>query len=67
MGDVISLDSVYDSAGLAVNDFIGLFTEESLLVAKLGHESRQYTVPVCADGTTAAGVDVPCTAVPTGP
>jgi hypothetical protein len=62
MGDVISLDSVYDSAGLVENEFTGLFTEESLLVAKLGHESRQYTVPVCADGTTAAGADIPCTA-----
>jgi hypothetical protein len=67
MGDVISLDSVYDSAGLLANDFTGLFTEESLLVAKLGHESRQYTVPVCADGSTAAGIDIPCTAVPVGP
>jgi hypothetical protein len=65
MGDVISLDSVYDSAGLVENDFTGLFTEESLLVAKVGHESRQYTVPICADGTTAAGADIPC--APAGP
>jgi hypothetical protein len=62
MGDVISLDTVYDSAGLTENQFTGLFTEESLLVAKTGHESRMYTVPVCADGTTAAGADIPCTA-----
>jgi hypothetical protein len=60
-GDVINLDTIYDSAGLVQNQFTALFTEEALLVAKLGHESRQYTVPVCADGTTAAGVDVPCT------
>jgi hypothetical protein len=58
---VINLDTIYDSAGLVQNQFTALFTEEALLVAKLGHESRQYTVPVCADGTTAAGVDVPCT------
>jgi hypothetical protein len=61
MGDVISLDTVYDSAGLTNNQFTGLFSEESLLVAKLGLESRQYTVPICPDGTTAAGADIPCT------
>lgn len=55
MGDVISLDTVYDSAGLVENEFTGLFTEESLLVAKLGHESRVYTVPIAANGYKAVG------------
>lgn len=54
MGDVISLDTVYDSAGLVENEFTGLFTEESLLVAKLGHESRVYTAPIAATGFSAA-------------
>jgi hypothetical protein len=49
-GEVISLDTIYDSAGLAQNQYVGLFTEESLLVAKLGHESRLYTVPLKYDG-----------------
>lgn len=55
MGDVISLDTVYDSAGLVENEFTGLFTEESLMVAKTGHDSRVYTVPIAADGYHAAG------------
>jgi hypothetical protein len=54
MGDVISLDTVYDSAGLVENEFTGLFTEESLLVAKLGHDSRVYTTPIAASGFSAA-------------
>jgi hypothetical protein len=59
MGDVISLDTIYDSAGLVENEFTGLFTEESLLVAKLGHESRMYTVPIRPDGWTNAGYGTP--------
>jgi len=63
MGDVISLDTVYDSAGLVENEFTGLFTEESLMVAKLGHDSRVYTVPIAADGYHAAGGPVAVAAV----
>lgn len=59
MGDVISLDTIYDSAGLVQNEFTGLFTEESLLVAKLGHDSRVYTVPIRPDGWTNAGYASP--------
>jgi hypothetical protein len=55
LGDVISLDTIYDSAGLVENEFTGLFTEESLLVAKTGHDSRVYTVPIAANGYTNAG------------
>lgn len=55
MGDVISLDTVYDSAGLVENEFTGLFTEESLLVAKTGHDSRVYTTPIAANGFANAG------------
>jgi len=59
MGEVISLDTVYDSAGLAQNEYVGLFTEEKLLVAKLGHDSRLYTVPIAASGVTAALATIP--------
>jgi len=62
MGEVISLDTVYDSAGLAQNEYVGLFTEEKLLVAKLGHDSRLYTVPISANGVTAAQATIPSSA-----
>lgn len=58
MGDVISLDTVYDSAGLVENEFTGLFTEESLMVAKTGHDSRVYTTPIAANGFYNDGGDV---------
>ena len=47
VADVITLDTVYDAANLALNQFTALFTEEGVLVAKMGHDSRAYTVPLC--------------------
>jgi hypothetical protein len=58
--DVITLDTIYDSVMLGTNDFTALFTEEGWLVAKRGHDSRVVTVPICADGATAAGVAIEC-------
>jgi len=52
LDEVINLDTVYDSAGLVENDYVGLFTEEALLVAKTGHDSRRYTVATPANGAT---------------
>lgn len=58
--DVITLDTIYDSILLGQNDYIALFTEEGYLVAKRGHDSRAVTVPICADGSTGAGVEIAC-------
>ena len=58
--DVITLDTIYDSALLGNNDYTALFTEEGSKVVKMGHDSRVLTIPVCADGATAAGVDFEC-------
>lgn len=58
--DVITLDTVYDAANLALNQFVALFTEEAVLVAKLGHDARRYTVPFCPTGATTATVAVNC-------
>lgn len=58
--DIISLDAIFDSALLFKNDFTALFTEEGWLVAKRGHDSREVTVPICADGKTAGGVLIEC-------
>lgn len=54
MSEVISLDTVYDSASLVQNQYTALFSEESLLVAKLGFESRLVSVPVNVSGSVAA-------------
>lgn len=62
LDEVINLDTVYDSAGLIANDYVGLFTEEALLVAKTGHESRLYTVPTPATGETRDGTPIPAPA-----
>ena len=58
--DIISLDAIFDSALLYQNDFTALFTEEGWLVAKRGHDSREVTVPFCADGATHGGVLIDC-------
>lgn len=59
-GDVLTLDTVYDSNTLKQNDYTALFTEEGYVVAKRGHDSRVVTVPVCSSGGTNAGVDIDC-------
>lgn len=58
--DVITLDTVYDAANLALNQYGALFTEEGILVAKTGHDSRAYTVPLCPSGTTSATTAMNC-------
>ncbi len=58
--DIITLDTIYDSVLLGKNDFTALFTEEGLLVAKRGHDSRVVSVPICTDGATHGGVSIAC-------
>lgn len=58
--DVITLETVYDAANLALNQFTALFTEEAVLVAKLGHDARRYVVPFCPTGATSATVAINC-------
>lgn len=61
--DVITMDTLIDSSLLKTNDFTALFTEEGRVVIPMGHDSRVVTVPICADGTTAAGIDIQCNGV----
>jgi len=56
--DIITIDTLYDSVLLGNNDFTALFTEEGVFTAKRGQDSRVITVPITADGATAAGVDI---------
>lgn len=61
--DVITVDTLYDSVLLGTNDFVALFTESAYLLAKLCHDSRVVTVPVCTDGATSAAIALECTGV----
>lgn len=56
--DIITIDTLYDSVLLGQNDYTALFTEEGVGVWKRGQDSRVVTVPITADGATAAGVDI---------
>lgn len=52
--DVINIDSVYDSTGLAENVFTALFMEEGILAVQRCTHTCAYTLPVCVSGRTGA-------------
>lgn len=54
VADVIRLDTVYDSTNLALNQYTQLFTEEGILVAKRGFESRLVRFAFQPNGVTSA-------------
>lgn len=53
-GLTLDLGVVRDSVLNATNDHTAAWTEECHLIARYGHESRQYTIPVCVAGRTGA-------------
>ncbi|MFT4297500.1 MAG: major capsid protein [Micropruina sp.] len=53
-GEVINLDTVYDSTMTVANDYLQLFMEEKLLVAKRAHSSRVVTLALGVNGTVGA-------------
>lgn len=55
---VIRLDTVYDSTNLALNQYSALFSEEGILVAKRGFESRRIKMSVIPSGATGATRDM---------
>jgi hypothetical protein len=59
--DVITVDTLYDSANLGKNNYTALFTEEGWLVAKTCTDSRAITVNVCANGGVGAPINLTCT------
>lgn len=59
--DVIELDTVYDSVGLAQNKFTQLFMENGVAVINRCNRSFKFTIPLCPDGTTAQTADILCT------
>lgn len=57
---VIELDTVYDSDLMRQNKFTRLFTEQAVGVANLCTNSRAVTVPLCPNGATHSGLEIPC-------
>lgn len=55
-GDVINLDVVYDSAEIQKNDFLQMFMEEKLLVAKRAYSSRKVKLALGVNGATGTGL-----------
>jgi hypothetical protein len=58
VSDVVRLDTVYDSTNLALNQYTQLFTEEGILVAKRGFESRRIKTAIDPSGATSATVNM---------
>lgn len=56
VSDVIRLDTVYDSTKLSTNEYTQLFTEEGVLVAKRGFESRLVRFGFQPTGVTAGTI-----------
>jgi hypothetical protein len=53
-GLTLDLGVIRDSTLNETNDFTAEWMEECWLIFQPGHESRRYTVAICADGTTGA-------------
>ena len=52
--DVINIDAVYDSTGLADNVFTALFMEEGILAVQRCTHTCAFTIPICITGRTGA-------------
>jgi hypothetical protein len=61
-GNGMSLDLgvVRDSTLNAENDFTAAWMEECHLIAKFGHEVRNYQINICPDGNTGAASGTAC-------
>jgi len=64
--DVINIDAVYDSAGLAENVFTALFMEEGILAVQRCTHTCLVTIPICVSGRTAAADITECATFPSG-
>lgn len=54
-GNVVNLDTVYDSQNIKQNDFLQLFTEEKLLVHRRQYRSTNVKIALGVRGATAIG------------
>ncbi|QRY62748.1 major capsid protein [Gordonia sp. PDNC005] len=55
-GEVINLDMVYDSTMTKANDYLQMFMEEKLLVAKRAHFSKKVKLGLGVNGATGTGL-----------
>lgn len=58
--DVITLDTIYDSALLKKNQYTQLFTEEGICMIERCPGTRRFQVPICPNGQTGSQVDLTC-------
>lgn len=58
--DVITLDGVYDHAGLQENKYTSLFTEEGLMVYTRCYQPYQLDMLLCPNGETGGTGDTTC-------
>lgn len=54
VSDVITLDTIYDSVNLKLNDYVHLFTEQGLTVTNPCNDGRRISLPIAANGRTGA-------------
>lgn len=54
-GDVVNLDTVYDSSNIKKNDFLQMFMEEKILVHKRAHQALNVKIALGVNGTTGIG------------
>ena len=64
-GNGLSLDLgvIRDSVLNATNDYTAAWSEDCWLVAQIGHESRNVTIPLCANGAVGSDVTYACPAL----
>lgn len=54
MEDVVNMNAIYDAASLTVNEYLGVFFEQGILVAKAGYGVSKITVGVNTAGEMGA-------------
>jgi len=59
---IIDLSAVYDSTGLADNEYTAAFTEESVLLIQKCYASFKAAIPLCPTGATSQLAAFDCTA-----
>jgi hypothetical protein len=52
--DVINLSATYDAASLTVNEFLGVFFEQGLMVFKAGYGASKVSIPINTAGEMGA-------------
>lgn len=54
---VVNLSTIYDRPNLQVNEYLAAFVEDGVLLAKMRHGGRKFTVPVDPSGAMGANTN----------